>query len=58
MSFETKHERKQKRRNKLTKAFREKKFRLYGDVSQKNESHKNKRKDKYDFGYDDMDLSY
>jgi hypothetical protein len=54
MSFENKHERKQKRRNKFSKEVKEKKFKLYGDVHSKNETYK--RKDKY--GYDDMDLNY
>ena len=54
MSFETKHERKQKRRNKFSKEVKEKKFKLYGDIHSKNNTHK--RKDKY--GYDDMDLNY
>lgn len=56
MSFETKHERKQKRRNKFSKEIKDKKFKLYGDIRSKNEAHK--KKEKYDFGYDDMDLNY
>lgn len=56
MSFETKHERKQKRRNKFSKEIKDKKFKLYGDIHSKNEVHK--KKEKYDFGYDDMDLNY
>ena len=55
MSFETKHERKQKRRNKFSKEVKEKKFKLYGDIHSKNNT-THKRKDKY--GYDDMDLNY
>jgi hypothetical protein len=56
MSFETKHERKQKRRNKFSKEVKEKKFKLYGDVHSKNETYK--RKDKFNYGYEDLDLNY
>jgi hypothetical protein len=56
MVFETKHERKQKRRNKFSKEVKTKKFRLYGDMGSKNNSHK--RKDKFDYGYEDLDLNY
>lgn len=54
MSFENKHERKLKRKSKLEKEFKSRKFKLYGDVSQK---HPYKRKDKYEF-IDEVELRH
>lgn len=56
MAFETKHERKQKRRDKFTKEVKQKKFRLYGDINSKNDSYK--RKNKHDFDIDGLDMNY
>lgn len=52
MSFESKQERKMKRKNKLDEKFKSKKFRMYGDVGQK---HPYKRKDKYEV-FDELDV--
>jgi len=51
MSFESKQERKIKRKSKLDK-FKSKKFKMYGDIVQKNPY---KRKDKYEV-FDDFDV--
>lgn len=54
MSFESKQERKMKRKSKLDKEFKSKKFRMYGDITQKNPY---KRKDKYEL-VDEVDMRH